>query len=230
MNNFQRPIVGLGLLVVAAMTLWPPWIETNSSSRSSQTTRIGYHFIFSPPLPSHRSALASNQIDLPRLTLQTLAVISVFSAVAMLYPLVLSRPESNTANHSSTVANGRSPLFPEAILVFSQTIRKFVSNGGIYWLLLLFWGAILHTAFSAEGVFTPSGMRFPWRAQRPDLLLAGMIGYTIPGILVSVLVFTPFFHRSLSKPRPWLPSIRHVTYAVYVGLVVRILALAINLQ
>jgi len=77
---------------------------------------------------------------------------------------------------------------------------------------------LLHVLFSAEGVF------YPWNWQNPKLVIANMVGYALPGILLSIVVILPFLHLTLPKPRPRLPRLKHLVWAVFLGFGIRLVA------
>jgi len=51
MNLAQRVVIAVGLLVIAAMGLFPPWLADRSVRPGWLTERRGYHFVSSPPQP-----------------------------------------------------------------------------------------------------------------------------------------------------------------------------------
>ncbi len=84
------------------------------------------------------------------------------------------------------------------------------------WILLI--GLFLHCLFSAEGMEYVQSLGDPTKAKYP---ISGVIGYASAGIFLS-LVFVPAFHNSLPEPRPNSYQLKHVVWAIYVGLAMRI--------
>jgi len=219
MDNFQRVFIGAGLIVVAAMALWPPWIETWKTSNSSTQTPIGYYSVFSPPTSS--GPRATNDIDTARLFLQTIAVIAVMSAVVIFQPLLYRKNDASRIRQNVDYsAEEPAPRISES--PYGERFRHFIHNGGLFWSILLAIGCTCHILFSAEGIFRQDGMILPWKSQYPVALLASMAGYATPGIVLSIIVFLPVFHYLSPSPRTRLTGIRHVNYAVFVGLAIRL--------
>jgi len=96
LNRKQTVILCFGLLLIAAMSLYPPWVRTVSwgnlrtSKRASRNGSIGtvvfsstrpgeYAFLFQPPEPNHpQLGLGSGIIiDIPRLSLQYVIVVAL---------------------------------------------------------------------------------------------------------------------------------------------------------
>ena len=94
MNRAQRVVILIGLLVIVAMVLYPPWSaeEPPLESRAARRVSAGYHPLFAPPgevrIASHGAlyAVVADRIDIGRLLGQCIAV----AFVAFLLVLELS--------------------------------------------------------------------------------------------------------------------------------------------
>ncbi len=49
MKRKKRLVLGIGLLVMVAMGLYPPWVVIYSHPTGSAAYSVGYSFILSPP-------------------------------------------------------------------------------------------------------------------------------------------------------------------------------------
>jgi hypothetical protein len=87
----RRRAMILGLLLFAAMGLFPPWVQTFSPPGAPPTTTpAGYHPIFDPPMPERGNELAGVRIDVSRLAIQW-AVLAALAGAAY----VATRPWSD---------------------------------------------------------------------------------------------------------------------------------------
>jgi hypothetical protein len=78
----RHRVVIIGLLLLGATGLYPPWVYTFSPEGAATTTKpAGYHLLFSPPEPERRGPLAGVRIDLLRLAIQW-AVLAAFVGIA----------------------------------------------------------------------------------------------------------------------------------------------------
>jgi hypothetical protein len=52
MNRKKRTVLGVALLLMVVMGLYPPWVVNYSYSGRSTAYSVGYSFILSPPFSS----------------------------------------------------------------------------------------------------------------------------------------------------------------------------------
>lgn len=93
------------------------------------------------------------------------------------------------------------------------------SKKGLEDVFILLFGLLLHVIFCAEGIFYP----YNWK-QFPVSCFASMLGYSLAGILASIVVIYPFVHY-IFKNKSILSKLN---LAIYIGLVIRISSYFIN--
>jgi hypothetical protein len=69
MNEKQKKILKIGVIVFLLIGIYPPWTETYYSNKYESETPKGYSFIFSPP---HAYLPFGIKIDITRLIIQWL--------------------------------------------------------------------------------------------------------------------------------------------------------------
>ena len=107
MNRPQRILLAIGACLIAAMTLFPPWVLIYNPNEDvldvqKATRPFGYHFVFSQSVPEDRTELArifglntntkqvemsffSTAIDTQRIILQIVGVVIVSMLLVLLF-------------------------------------------------------------------------------------------------------------------------------------------------
>lgn len=90
--------------------------------------------------------------------------------------------------------------------------------------LVMLIGILLHILFSAEGVFAP----YNW--SRPFFAIGIMISYAFPGILVSIVIFTPLVHIFHKKPGSKMFNIKNIIISIYLGFIIRLFSYVLDFR
>jgi len=93
MNRWQKAILGVGLLIVSGMAIFPPWLLTTTTPTYQQYSPAGHWFIESPPVSQRIND--SYRLDFGHLFLEVLATFSATSAAALVQPIVAGNRHSN---------------------------------------------------------------------------------------------------------------------------------------
>ena len=103
MNKTQKRVISLGLIVIVAMVIVPPWEKVlvdvgEGESRISVKPSRGYAPIFSPPTPTvaEKVGLGKVQIDKSRLLMQCAVVVVVAGVLAA---TTIALPTSDARAH-----------------------------------------------------------------------------------------------------------------------------------
>lgn len=97
-NLHQKIVICVAMLLIALMTLFPPWIRTHHTESFHSENPDVYSFIGDPPIKTYKksklklpSPRYGIKIDLPRLSCQILAVLSIMTILLT----VTSKHETN---------------------------------------------------------------------------------------------------------------------------------------
>ena len=79
--------------VFCLMGLFPPWVQTASIPNTPEvsTTAVGYHLIFTPPSTTKDGPLFGVQLDLPRLLVQWVVLLALYSGYLFLKGYALAK-------------------------------------------------------------------------------------------------------------------------------------------
>jgi len=77
LESKRKLIVLIGLLVIAAMCAFPPWVYTVKTVTVYSQTPAGYHFIGSPPAAAGTTLMHGVRLDGVRLGFQCLGVVAL---------------------------------------------------------------------------------------------------------------------------------------------------------
>jgi len=193
MNSIQRAIMGVALIIIAAMALFPPWTRTWRDGNIKQVSAMGYHFLVSPPISKRGDE--SYVIDSTRMLLQLLVVVSIAASAALLQP---------------SLEKSRYPK-----VLFRSVVNTKVLNAVVRWTVRV--GAVifaLAVLAASQDVFTPSApagairgilfvtfMAGVWRMTRKEKLLSVLpVQAENRGTQVSTEV-SPVFQKATTRRR-----------------------------
>lgn len=74
LNEKQRKVVILGIVLFILMGLFPPWIYTLNAQSINREKPAGYALIISPPEPEKNAVAFGVKIDISRLIVQWLVL------------------------------------------------------------------------------------------------------------------------------------------------------------
>lgn len=80
LNNSQTKILVLGLVLFAAMLIYPPWTYTHWSDTAKREKPGEYRFLLKPPAPEDKWPRYGVKIDASRLIAQVLALLALMGA------------------------------------------------------------------------------------------------------------------------------------------------------
>ena len=89
MNNKQKKILWIGLIIFLLSGIFPPWVQVFDSGTTYNEKDQGYHFIAKPPqvifdsptYPKWYKRQFGMKIDITRLTIQWILIIVLFSGI-----------------------------------------------------------------------------------------------------------------------------------------------------
>jgi len=89
----RRRVAIFGVLLLAATSIFPPWVYTFSPEGAATTTKpAGYHLIFYPPAPERPGYIFGVRIDASRLAIQWI-ILALFMGVAFSLARSQAAPE-----------------------------------------------------------------------------------------------------------------------------------------
>ena len=74
LNEKQRKVVIVGIVLFFLMGLFPPWIYTLNAQSINREKPAGYALIISPPEPEKNAVVFGVKIDISRLIIQWLVL------------------------------------------------------------------------------------------------------------------------------------------------------------
>jgi len=74
LNEKQRKVVIIGIVLFIIMGLFPPWIYTLNAESVNREKPAGYALIISPPEPEKNAVVFGVKIDISRLIIQWLVL------------------------------------------------------------------------------------------------------------------------------------------------------------
>jgi hypothetical protein len=81
MNKNQKKVIMAGLVVIVLMGLFPPWVHTVHVKEIKIDRAGSYGFLFSPPVPAHKTLPLENfwgvRLDVSRLLIQWILVVMI---------------------------------------------------------------------------------------------------------------------------------------------------------